>query len=217
MDLEILLKAIVPLSFLAIWALTAVFNKQSQPLPTRVPSSNPFGPRPAPPTPLAPSRPVSTVRNEPPIRWGSQTVAPPPPPRLRPGGDDEIVILEMPRLNRPTGRGVSPSKKSKANPAANKPTPKPSANPGFGKISQTVNQQLTGAIHHHLLAESVASTVTHSVAGTAAKSIVVDIADQRLASLVATMRDPARLREAFVLNELLQPPLSMRGRPRRAD
>jgi len=46
MDLEILLKAIVPLAFLAIWALTAVFNKEGNSLPARNPS---------PPQPLRPA------------------------------------------------------------------------------------------------------------------------------------------------------------------
>lgn len=122
MQIEVLLKAIVPLSLLAIWALTALFNREGKPLPNRVggPSANPYGPnpgsavgsgvtsrplRPAPPPgrPSPAPRPAtlpnsvapSSVNRPPTLRWG------PPGSGVSGGGtsrtvgnDDDIVIIE---------------------------------------------------------------------------------------------------------------------------
>ncbi len=74
MRLEILLQFIVPLTFLAIWALTSLLNREAQPLPPR-PGRTPVpgGPRPGMGAPMAgrgdPGRPLA-------IRAGGRPAAP---------------------------------------------------------------------------------------------------------------------------------------------
>src|SRR5882757_7591377 len=85
MDLDTLLKAIVPLAFLAIWALTAVFNKEGNSLPARSQGPpNPYGPRPVvPPRVAAPSDRPPPQRNLAPRRMRPKpapTVAAKPAP-----------------------------------------------------------------------------------------------------------------------------------------
>src|SRR5437763_5119447 len=115
---EILLQFIVPLTFLAIWALTSLLNRDSQPLPPR-PHRGPGSgdPRPGMGLPSAgrrdlagPARhqgsgrlPSSAAERPGAARWAA------PPTQGRPGGlgrsdgpDEGIVILES------DGRG-SPS------------------------------------------------------------------------------------------------------------
>ena len=54
MRLDILLQFIVPLTFLAIWALTSLLNREAQPLPPRPGRSPvPGGPRPGMGAPMA--------------------------------------------------------------------------------------------------------------------------------------------------------------------
>ncbi len=111
MKAELLLQFIVPLTFLAIWALTSLLNRDAQPLPPR-PGRAPGaggGPRPGmgippagrgeaagPPRSVGASRPApSPVERQAPVRWAG------PPAQGRPlgtgragGPDDGIVILE---------------------------------------------------------------------------------------------------------------------------
>src|SRR5215470_12234855 len=91
-------QVIVPLTFLAIWALTSLFNREAQPLPPRTGRApGPNGPRPMPGPSSARAaewRPETFPREPVPGR-----PAPPGPVRApvpRAGGrpDDEILVIE---------------------------------------------------------------------------------------------------------------------------
>ncbi len=120
MRFEILIQFIVPLMFLAIWALTSLLNRDAQPLPPR-PGRPPRagGPRPltgmpgqTEPRSPGPGAPVQTPASSPPAdprtMWPGATSAPtareraiqrPPLKNL----DDAIVYIE----NDPTTRGAT--------------------------------------------------------------------------------------------------------------
>ena len=110
MRLEILLQFIVPLTFLAIWALTSLLNREAQPLPPR-PGRGPVpgGSRPGMSTPMAGrgdlsvqsryaagARPTAPVAERPAqARWSGTSAQGRPGGTGRAGGSDEgIVILE---------------------------------------------------------------------------------------------------------------------------
>src|SRR5438067_2114846 len=125
MHINNLIQFIVPLTFLAIWALTSLFNREAQPLPPRtgrVP--NPLGPRPMGGPPAAP-RPqeqrLDLLNRDPDARWANPTVRRPPG---RP--DDDILIIESePRrtaANAPA-RSVSAPPKRPARPRPSPPPP----------------------------------------------------------------------------------------------
>ena len=208
MDLNDILKAIVPLAFLAIWALTAVFNKEGNSLPVRSQGPpNPYGPRPG-----VPPRVAGPADRPPTLRWGTPGSTPAPP---RPGGDDDIVILESSRPARPApGRGVAPRRlrPKPATAVAAKPAPiVPTNKFGLGHVSQTVNQQLATPVAMEPLIAPLSGVGSRPAASAAAKA-VDHIAGPtlRAASIAVTLADPQRLREAILINELLQPPLALR-------
>lgn len=213
MDLDTLLKAIVPLAFLAIWALTAVFNKDGSALPARGQAApNPYGPRPP-----VPPRVAGPPDRQPPLRWSPQNVAPGPP---RPGGgDDDIVILESSRPSRHApARNLTP-RRLRPKPApvvAAKPAPIVPTKLGLGNVSQTVNQQLATPLAIEPLTAHLPGVTVRPLASGPAKA-VDHIGDptSRAMSVAAALTDPRRLREAILVNELLQPPLALRRGPGR--
>src|SRR4051794_8102397 len=96
MRIENLIQFIVPLTFLAIWALTSLFNREAQPLPPRsgrVPG--PGGARPGLGNPV--SKAPLERRQEP---FARPTTAPRQEPQRRPAqrsgrvSDDDILIIE---------------------------------------------------------------------------------------------------------------------------
>ncbi len=214
MDLEILWKAIVPLAFLAIWALTALFNRDAKPLPNRVQATNPYGPKPTPPPP-SPRAPVPD--RSPTLRWG-----PAAPPGVMPkagGNDDDIVILDSPRQvpsRADAPRVVTPSRRARPKPviAAKPAPPVEGRGGGLAGVSQSVNQQLTTSLSMAPLSETspIATVQGSSVAPT---SVEIDTGRIRALSVRAAMTEPNRLREAIMVNEILQPPLSLRKGARR--
>jgi len=217
MDLDILWKAIVPLTFLAIWALTALFNRDAKPLPSRTQSSNnPYGPR---PTPATPSPRPAPVDRTPPIRWAPSTTSSTTTPRAG-GNDDDIVILESSRTVRPNPtKGVSPTRRAKPKTPQTSRTaenPAVSTRAGLAGVSQSVNQHITKTLTLQPLSESSIATPVQSVtAAIASRSIDVGDVKRGLAGVAAAFSDPKRLREAIIVNEILKPPIALRGRSRR--
>ena len=141
MRLEILIQFIVPLTFLAIWALTSLLNRDAQPLPPR-PGRPGGGPGAAPSLargpgqaearpPAAPLQPRPSVASPapPPSQAASAWPGPGPPPssrdRLGPRRpqnlDEAIVYIENgpgPRGGTRTGAGSqSSSRSSRTSPA----------------------------------------------------------------------------------------------------
>jgi hypothetical protein len=215
MDLDIL-KFMVPLAFLAIWALTALFTREAKPLPGRIQAPpNPYAPRPAPAPGM--TRTTTVERPQPTLRWSPPGNTAPVP---RAGGnDDDIVILESTRQVRPgsnQGRGVAPARRSRSKPApAAKPAPVAPPKFASGGVSQSVNQQLSSSMPITPLSIQNSPTIVQSVASSVQRDEGSDIALHRLVAIKAMMTDPARLREAILINEMLQPPVALRKRGRR--
>ena len=209
------LRAIVPLSFMVFWALSSLFNRDGKPKP------------PAQRMPNLPPRPAGGVRPAPPTqRWGTPGQQPSPAPALpatrpaRPAGDDGIVILSS--ETRPPREGIGRSSVNLASkrPSKGKPVvpqrkaePTP-ARPGLAGVSQNVNQHLANAtIEMAPLSgmPSVATATAVDLGMTAGRAADSSITGPRSA-VAWSLADPIRLREAFVINEILQPPVSMRNR-----
>src|SRR4051812_916514 len=91
MHIDNLFQFIVPLTFLAIWALTALFNREAQPLPPRTGRPQPPG-GPGMGRPSTPVRPESLNR-DPSLRWSSP-VGDRPAARRPARPDDSILIIE---------------------------------------------------------------------------------------------------------------------------
>ncbi len=127
MRFEILIQFIVPLMFLAIWALTSLLNRDAQPLPprpTRPPG--PGGPRPLSRVPGQPE-PRASAMASPPQKPAATSLAgqqsmwtgassPPSRPDRAPGRpplrslDDAIVYIENDTIKRSAaGRDLRPS------------------------------------------------------------------------------------------------------------
>ena len=203
---QLILKAIVPISFVAIWALTALFNREAKGLPARPPGGPPQGgPRPVDPT----------------LRWGPPAAAPSPGVRRVAMGDDDILIIPndpmrpaRPAPSQPRQGAVvrRPLRGRAANQPPKKPEPAPSR-PKLAGVSQNVNQSLATPSGLTSLTTIVPMTTeTGSDLANAPSAPSVTSAVVSVSTLRPLMADPIRLREAFIVNELLQPPIALRGR-----
>lgn len=215
---ESLIRAIVPLSFMAIWAMTSLFNREGRPKPV---AGRLGPPRPNPITPGA--RPI-----QPTLRWnapgGGMAGRPAPPQRPSRGDDDEgIVILSTDNRRSERDLARSSSNPGGKRPSKGKPVVPPrrgepaAARARLGGVTQNVNQHLTQASIGMAPLEALPPVAAIAPLGQGlAPARATDSAS--LAPRSATARalaDPARLREAFILNEILQPPVSIRDRPTR--
>ena len=216
---DALIRLIVPLSFMAIWALTSLFNREAKIRPEARPM-----PRPHP-------GPLTGLRSaEPTLRWSSAPnpgstapggSTPPRRPPTRVGGDDGIVILSSDN-NQPDrgGKGRPLGNPSSRRPSKGKPVvpPRPveptTTRPRLAGVSQNVNQHLT-----HTNIEMVPLAAMPPIVGmpslglSAAPTVAPDTigVSPRSAAALA-LADPKRIREALILNEILLPPVSMRTR-----
>lgn len=214
MDLNDLLRAIVPLSFLAIWALTSLFNRDAKPLPPRQPMGGPLGPYPPRPMPgegFAPGRqPQAELPREPSMRWG--TVESTPARRPAAPNDDILIIREPARPSPPTRDREGPPRRnrSKSQPPR-KPEPEPTQAALGGAVRQSVNQ--------HGLKPMVVTPLSVSTTTESANAARADLRQPPTVSGLPTgsglpltfLKDPARLREAFMLNVILGPPIARSG------
>jgi hypothetical protein len=226
MHLDNLFQFIVPLTFLAIWALTSLFNREAQPLPPRTG-------RPQPPNGPGAGGTSATLRSEslnrdPSLRWSTPPAGDRPPSR-RPIGrlDDEILIIEetrRPSAATPTrpGSGAAPRRGARSRPTPGgspKRSEAASARPLSGAlgsplpIPQQMSRQLELnplAMPHSPLLGSPQQNITQTVSEpTHQASRPVPIWDDfRL-----LLNSPSKLREAVIVNEILQPPLALRRRP----
>ena len=207
-DLQLILRAIVPVSFVAIWALTALFNKEQPGPPAGQPRPMPGGgPRPGDPT----------------LRWGPQASRPPVmTTRRAPGGEDDILIVPndpaRPARMAPARQamGVGNRRASKVR----QPEPPPprklegaSARPRLEGVSQIVNQSLAKPITLTPLTTIVPlATATGSDLANAPSAPSKTSFLGTASTLLPLMSDPIRLRESFIVNELFQPPVALRGR-----
>ncbi|QEH32876.1 hypothetical protein OJF2_13610 [Aquisphaera giovannonii] len=268
MRLEILIQFIVPLTFLAIWALTTLLNRDAQPLPPR--PARPGGPRPAPgpgqrPAPaMGPPRPFGPAE---PARQGGglarpledaggwKTVDADPralaprrlPPRTAPGGlDDAIVYIENdPSGSRTTSRplsagtgglpATSPSRGARGGQArrgartrsaGGNLDPRRAAAPETQRpLTDQVQQSLARKKARPLeivplstpltpLSQPLTEQSSENVPRSPLAVGVSPSSDPMFtgAQVLAMLAGPARLREAVLLAEILQPPLALRPR-----
>jgi hypothetical protein len=135
-------------------------------------------------------------------------------------GEDDILIIqsEPSRPSRPgQARPAQPTAPRRTN-RGRQPIPpvkKPEVavtKPKLGGVSQNVNQQLANPI-----ALTPLTTIAPMAASTGADLAGAPSAPSKATSRVPTistivplMNDPSRLREAFLVNELLRPPLALR-------
>jgi hypothetical protein len=194
-----LMKLVIPGIILLVWAVTQLFNKENAPPPSpRGPSP---GPRPGglPPAP----RPLErTAAGEPTLRFGPSSA---PRPAPAPRGDEVLVIREPTRPAPVARRPVRPRAVPPAPPKRPEPAPARS-------LTTSVSQSLPRDIETSLKIQPLTSTataasestkVTAAVGpGTAPSALQLDLRQ--------TLADRNRVREAFILNELLQPPLALR-------
>ena len=222
MHLENLFQFIVPLTFLAIWALTSLFNREAQPLPQRMARPQPPGG----PGPGGGTLRSEALNRDPSLRWTSPTVSDRPVAR-RP--NEEILIIEETRrpsstapMNAPATRssaGGGTRRGSRPRPAAAAPkrteTPTPRALSGsltpvagMAPMSRTLDLNPLNLPASPLMAShqrDLAHTVSEPTRQATRPALVWD--DYKL--LVST---PSKLREAILVSEILQPPLSLRRR-----
>jgi hypothetical protein len=217
---------IVPLTFLAIWALTSLFNREAQPLPPRT-VRPPGPPDPKPGTKPSGYAPATTGRGDPSLRWSSPTAGDRPATR-RPVGrpDDEILIIEETRrpAAQPPGRtnlgGSRRGTRSRPVPpsvASKRPEPA-SLRPLSGALGPSVPiaQQMGRPLELNPL-----SMPASPLMGTEARNLSKTVSEPtRMPDRPIPVTDdfrlllstPAKLREAIIVNEILQPPLALRRR-----
>ncbi len=207
MGLEDVIRAIVPLSFLAIWLLTSIFNRDAKPLPPRQGFGGPIGA--APPRPL--QEPV--VGRDVSMRWGpgsqSQESGFETPVRRSPAEIREEDILVI--------RAEQPRPLMKVNPAQRRTRSKPAP----AKKAASIEAELLGGALGSNVSQQMkpidltrTNTPFTAVGDLSNKSHAAEVAygprSQGLTDVRITLMDPARIREAFILNEILQPPVSRR-------
>jgi hypothetical protein len=194
-------KLIVGGAFLLVWALTQLFNKEVNPTPNRTQG---FGPRPGglPPAPRPLER-GSGLDSGGAFSSGSSTRR----------GSDDVLIIRAEQTRPPRLGPTNPS--TRRQPAKGKQAAAPPKLPDAGpkralstSVSQNVAQQLDTTLDVRPLTETAANPVTSAQPTTPATP--GGALNPTLASVRQMLTSPSMVREAFVLNEILQPPIAAR-------
>jgi hypothetical protein len=209
-NLDEILKAFLPLTFFAIWAIASLFSRENRPAPR---PAQPFSPRaggfPPPPGQRPNSRPGQvTLANDPSGRFGN------------PGGigtRDEILIIRPEPQRTPVRTGAAsaqPRRPAKAR-AAPAPAPKraePKPNRGLSGLSgHGVSQQIASQPIEAMRVTGVTSGLTQPSSAGPATASPRPPSDSPTDPLhLFNSRD--KVRAAIILSEILQPPVSMRQR-----
>lgn len=214
-EIEVLIKLIIPAILLIFWALSNLFNRENAAAQAKGTSS--LGPR---PTAYPAPRPADRAR------------PPEAPPRYAPpqGADDDVLIIRSDAkrpparaVNQPPGRpgNQQPPRRNPGRgkgpqvPQSRRPEPEASRQVALldAKIATSVNQSVTKPMQIRPLTESVAATVNET-----SPSVPTMAVGPTLPSTIPDLRDAlstrGRIREAFLLNEILQPPMALRNRGR---
>jgi hypothetical protein len=231
-----MLQFTVIMAILLIWALTSLLSREAQPLPPRARrAAGPEGLRAAPPArmdrPTGPARylgaeipPVASVERRPPARLE------PPAALGRPvSADDGIIILESDSRSRNSAAGAaSGSRLSRGNQARRsargrsqnttpaKPTDVTRPRALTSLVTQSMAQKKARRLEITPLSSPLAplSSPLHQITGTATplepgktQSAIPPIHSDALRAMLA---QPTRIREAFLISEILQPPVALR-------
>ena len=192
---DVLIKVVIPVVLLIFWGLSSVFNREKNEKASKERASG-FAPRP-------------TLYQTP------KTAA----PTSRPSSPkDEVMVIRAEPGRTPSrqpqkrnaGRG-----RGNAGPPGRRPpesTPDRSREMLGSNVSADVNQSLNRPLELRSLTETMA--LSPSASATASISSQSSPTTAATIDLRAALMNPIRIREAFVLNEILQPPVSRRGRRR---
>ncbi len=204
-DFDLLIRLIIPAVLLVFWALSNLFNRDNTAAKDGMPRPSPLGPRPSSSFPPAP-------RDRP-------SGSPPPttPSRYAGGPKEDVLIIRAetppPRPgSQPRRNAGRPRREPSSGPRrpVEPPPPRPRDQVG-GRISADVNQALPTSIDLRPLSQSVGDArVDASSFGQPAPAA----RPSSLPDLRAILSDPDRVREAFLLNIILGPPVSRGGRRR---
>ena len=234
MRLDSLFPFIVPLTFLAIWALTSLLNRDAQPLPPRPSRPGPGGGAP-PPRPM--NRPTG-AQPSPSRDWGGPSTRPRPLERERPApltglgrgtsGDEGILVLGDADEPRRAG-GRSEPAPTRQGPRTNKAARNAKGKPATGTrpaaprneapraLSSLVNQSMAEAKTRPLEITPLASPLTPLMIplSRASSSLAAEKGAERprgvpMEQIRSALSAPDRLRELALLTEILQPPLALR-------
>ena len=201
MQIQTLYPYLVPLTFLAIWALTSLFNREAQPLPPRVgrPSGPPSG---------VPGRVAAPNKTRPVQR---------PPSRA----DDDLVIIETDKRRASSGALARPTARRQAKPRAN-------TSAGLSNVettSRALTDPLDGPTSPSMAYPKGLTPLSlppsplnapSTLAGTKTELIAAGTLDVHPLSADQAwelLRSPQRLREALVMSEILKPPKAMSRGP----
>lgn len=210
-NMEILFKLFFPAIVLIAWALNQVLNKETVATPNR---GQPLGPRPGglPPAP----RPLERKVANSPYGPGRSTSSSAPG---RTSLDDEIIIIRAENVRpasnapaRPQARRTAGRAKSPQAAPARRPAEPPAPELLGGKIATSVAQ--TVSLAGRPLNDLGASSIVAASSPAGASLTMGQPINLNSANLLSTLKDPIRVREAFLLNELLQAPVAKRTRPR---
>jgi hypothetical protein len=185
-----LLKLLFPAFFLVLWALNQLLNKEGTPQPQPRPGG--LGPRPGgalPPAPRPAERPRTAAAG--PARPAPARVGPP-------GRDDDIVILRSESVRPAPGARTNRGRAARA---------------GKPKAAAEVVPRQTDGRSLTTVAPSVAPSAAAAPAsqGTLLIGVPARLTGQDIRRALGSLD---RVREAILINEVLQPPVSRRG-PRR--
>lgn len=211
-----MLPYLVTLGFLAIWALTHLFNREAEPLPPR-PGRPPNGNGPRPPQPGGPTRAEPTMRWAQPGAGPTARPAPPRPARL----DDDIVILESePKRPAPPARstaGAAAKRSSRSKPSAAPPAKRAEAAPAKllgAPLSASIAPLSNRPVEFKPLTLPQETLTTLEPAKKPAPAAPKPTATTAALNIPALLTSPDRVRESFILSQILQPPRSRIGHRR---
>jgi hypothetical protein len=202
-DIEEVLKAIVPLTFLAFWALSSLFNRETAKPPPR-PGAG-FGPRPGVPPGTRPQeRPGMLVPRE------------PAGMRRPPGGkaDEEILIIRS-EPSRAGGVGPRPGGGTPARRTARAkvtpPAPAKRAEPASSRpLSAAAAPGLTQPLDVLPLPTAMAAPSATSPSVAAVSTALAAAPITTAVDIRRLIGSRERLRDAILLNTILQPPVALR-------
>jgi hypothetical protein len=251
MRIEQLYQFIVPLTFLAIWALTSLFNREAQPLPPRAgrPPGPPGPPGPRPESGFSPTsasdwRTELVERQSTPVRPGLSGPGLRGGPRADARSDDDILIIEAEPRRQITVPATRIGPPAARRTVRVKTAPKEASRRGQSGPAQVLSQSSqvydpmdkvsdefrSQALHDELTriskeirakalspllqpsSPTPASAKDATAPHTDPKTRTAGPSPLTLADVRRGFASPARVRESFLLKEVLESPLALRAR-----